>query len=162
MTSRSLLISLVLFTLPGLAFADSNTTTAPTSSSTGSTMTRHKHPDMLAMAKMHLDTLKQDLKLTDTQQAAWETFAGNTLDQVRQAQKERLAMLKDSKTDTTSAPDRLQEMADRMTEHAQMMTRTAESAKALYNQLSPEQQKTFDDDMAKQRRHMMKRMQGRN
>lgn len=159
MTSRSLLLALTLLALPGITLADTTPTATPAN---GTSMPRHGHPDMLAMAQKNLDTLKQDLKLTDSQQAAWETYANNTLDQVRQAQKERIAMLKRNQNDTTSAPDHLQEMADRMTERAQMMTRTAESAKALYNQLTPDQQKTFDNDMALQRHRMMKHMQNRN
>ncbi len=149
-----LAFSLAAITLPGIAMADS----ASTDTQAGTSPMHHMGPDMTEMMHKHLDHLKTDLHLTDAQQAAWQTFADQAMDSARQAEKERKEMWQHHQENMTNAPAHMQDMADHMAERARMMSKTASAAKNLYAQLSPEQQQTFDHDMAEQRRHMMKRM----
>ncbi|MHB1215120.1 MAG: Spy/CpxP family protein refolding chaperone [Thiobacillus sp.] len=89
----------------------------------------------------HLSELKEKLKLTPEQAAAWDTFASASEPAMRQGA-DRKAMR--GEFDTLSTPQRLDKMlAMSEVRHAGMVERT-QAIKRFYAQLSPEQQAVFD------------------
>jgi protein CpxP len=90
----------------------------------------------------HLTGLKEKLQLSAEQQAAWNAFAGAAQPGSRQQGMDRKAMRGEfEKLSTPERLDRMQSMAEKR--HARMAER-AETIKAFYAQLTPEQQKVFD------------------
>jgi Spy/CpxP family protein refolding chaperone len=90
----------------------------------------------------HLATLKEKLKLAPNQEAAWDAFSAASQRGSREPGTGREAMREDfAKLSTPERLDRMQAHAE--TRRAHMATRV-EAIKALYAQLTPEQQKVFD------------------
>lgn len=90
----------------------------------------------------HLAGLKEKLKLTVQQEAAWNTFAGAAQPGSPRQDMGRKAM-RDAyeKLSTPERLDRMLAMAEKR--HARLAER-AETIKAFYQHLTPEQQKVFD------------------
>ena len=89
----------------------------------------------------HLAALKDKLKLAPEQEAAWQSFA-EAGKPGQMAGMDRRTMREDfDKMNTPQRMDRMLELSDARRAHMQAR---AEAAKALYAQLTPEQQAVFD------------------
>ncbi|MDQ1314888.1 MAG: hypothetical protein QG662_997 [Pseudomonadota bacterium] len=87
----------------------------------------------------HLAGLKEKLQLSAEQEAAWNAFAGAA--QPGQDMDRKAMRGEFEKLSTPERIDRMQAMAEKR--HA-LMAERAETIKAFYAQLTPEQQKVFD------------------
>lgn len=89
--------------------------------------------------------LKEQLKLTPEQEAAWASFAASH--KVPAGMKGQPMEMPDlSKLTTPERIDKMKELrAQRMAERTAAMDQRAEATKAFYAALTPEQQKVFDD-----------------
>ncbi len=111
----------------------------------GADMTQSKaQMTAVATANKRLSALKDQLKITQQQEPAWQTFADQVNDQAKATAALHEKMLKELKAPTLTTPDRMALMADIMKLRAQHMARMAGVAKIFYNQLSPEQQGVFE------------------
>ena len=105
------------------------------------------------MHAKHLANLKAKLKITASQEAAWNTFADSMKPPADMMGKrpDRAEMEK------LTTPERIDKMQALHKEHMAameaMMNKHAEATKAFYAVLSPEQQKTFDAETAKMGPH---------
>lgn len=91
----------------------------------------------------HTGKLKEQLKLTEAQEGAWKQFVDAMHPPAPPAPQERV----DWRTLTTPQRlDRMQEMADK---HQAEMRRRHDAIRAFYGQLTPEQQKIFDEHHAR-------------
>lgn len=91
--------------------------------------------------EQYLATLHDKLKLTAQQETAWKKFASSQpiLDQKDRPTPEEMANL--------NAPQRLEKGLERMRAMEQRMVEHLAATKEFYAVLTPEQQKTFDDQM---------------
>lgn len=89
--------------------------------------------------QQHQQRLHDALKLSPEQEKAWAAFQ-QSHPQPGQWQRPDLAEL-----DKLSAPERMEKMLERQKQHQEAMTQHLTALKTFYNQLSPEQKKTFDD-----------------
>lgn len=110
------------------------------------------HRDPAKMAQMHakhLADLKAKLKITTSQEAAWNTFADSMKPPADMMNKrpDRAEM------DKLTTPERIDKMRalhkERMTAMEANMDKRAEATKTFYAALSAEQKKTFDAEHAK-------------
>lgn len=94
---------------------------------------------MAAFHAKHQARLHDQLKLTAAQEAAWKTFTDKTKPDParRQAMHQEMAAL--------STPARLERMQAMMKEGEARMADHIAAVKEFYAQLTPEQQKIFDD-----------------
>ena len=92
--------------------------------------------------------LKEQLKLTAAQEPAWATYTAAMQPGERGARLDRQDMAK------LTTPERIDRMRALRAQHAAEADRRGEATKAFYAQLSPAQQKTFDEQTA----HAMGRM----
>ena len=110
------------------------------------------HRDPAKMAQMHakhLADLKAKLKLTASQETAWNAFA--------EAMKPPTDMMNKrpdpAEMEKLTTPERIDKMRalhkEHMTEMEANMDKRAEATKAFYAALSAEQKKTFDAEHAK-------------
>lgn len=83
--------------------------------------------------------LKEQLKLTEAQEAAWKQFTDAMHPPAPPAPQERVDW---SKLTTPQRLDRMQELADK---HHAAMRQRHDAIRTFYAQLTPEQQKIFDD-----------------
>ena len=89
--------------------------------------------------RIHNGALKEQLKLTAAQEDAWKQFVDAMHSPAPPAPQER----EDWRTLTTPQRlDRMQEMADK---HHAAMRQRHDAIRTFYAQLTPEQQKVFDD-----------------
>lgn len=96
----------------------------------------------------HLAALKEKLQLTPQQEAAWKAFAqsrGPHQAEKRQAMREEFQKL--------NTPERLDRMQAGMDARRARMAERAVAIKALYAQLSPDQQRVFDAETLRHRGH---------
>ncbi len=111
-----------------------------------------QHRDPAKMAQMHakhLADLKAKLKITATQETAWNAFA--------EAMKPPTDMMNKrpdrAEMDKLTTPERIDKMRALHKEHMAVMEasmdKRAEATKAFYAALSAEQKKTFDAEHAK-------------
>jgi hypothetical protein len=154
---QSLVVAGVLAVAGGAAFAQM-----------GDGMMGHEgmpHRDPAKMAQMHakhLADLKAKLKITASQEAAWNTFA--------EAMKPPAEMMNKrpdhAEMDKLTTPERIDKMRAMHKEHMAVMEaamdKRAEATKTFYATLSAEQKKTFDEEHAKmdKRGDMQHRMHG--
>lgn len=101
----------------------------------------HRIEQMQVQIAQHLAALKVKLKLTPAQQGAWSTFSAAVQPTPAQLQK-RLALRSEMRALTT--PERIDRMREQRVARDAAMDQRFDATKALYAQLSPEQQKTFD------------------
>jgi Spy/CpxP family protein refolding chaperone len=92
------------------------------------------------------NVLHDKLALSASQQSAWDNFI------LMSKPGERPAKSEWSELSKLSTPDRLDHMLVRMKERQQEMESRAKSVKSFYAQLTPEQQKIFDESFAPARR----------
>ncbi len=90
----------------------------------------------------HLAGLKQKLGLSAEQEAAWNTFAAATQHGSRHPGLERQTMRGDF--DKLSTPERLDRVLAMSELRRSHLLERAQAIKALYAQLTPEQQRVFD------------------
>ena len=87
-----------------------------------------------------MDALKQELKLDAKQEDAWNRYT-EAMSQSRQPRS------KDDRVDFSklSTPERLDHMRERMAERQERFEQRSDAIKAFYAELTPEQQKIFDE-----------------
>ena len=90
--------------------------------------------DTGAMIDARLAKLKNDLKISSDQEAAWEAFA-NTVTQSKTAK---------PATTATTAPDRIDERIAFMKQDVAAMESVADAMKLLYGVLTPEQKEVLN------------------
>jgi Spy/CpxP family protein refolding chaperone len=90
------------------------------------------------MAKRQVE-LHDKLKLNATQEKAWATFTERMKPGARPARPDRAELAK------LSAPERMERMLARMQEGEKRMAGRIAATKEFYAVLTPEQQKTFND-----------------
>jgi periplasmic protein CpxP/Spy len=118
---------------------------------------------MAAHAQKRLDKLERSLNLQPGQQAAWASYKSSALadmnDRAAKMQQRREQMQRDQAsgaTTTVPAPQRMEERAKHMREHADALSRKAQQVQSLYAALTPEQRTIFDLQMQKHgRRHAL-------
>jgi Spy/CpxP family protein refolding chaperone len=91
--------------------------------------------------------LHDKLKLTPAQEPAWNTFAGRMKPEERPARPDRAEMEK------LSAPERMERMLAMMKQGEQRMADRLAAVKEFYAVLTPEQQKTFNEQFGPGRHH---------
>lgn len=102
---------------------------------------QHGEGDRGARRAAHLTALKEKLKLTAGQEAAWKTFTEDAQPGPRPGMDRKAVHEEFEKLSTPERLDRMQAMAD--IRRARMAERAA-AIKAFYAQLTPAQQKVFD------------------
>ncbi|BBF87539.1 hypothetical protein DLM_3960 [Aquitalea magnusonii] len=102
-----------------------------------------------AMMEQHLRMLHDRLKIQPAQEAAWKSY----VDALKPGAMPAMPAVKPDAT----LPEQLDGRIKMMQQHLDMMQQHAAATKALYQKLSPEQQKLFDQEA----QHMREGMQGR-
>jgi hypothetical protein len=97
----------------------------------------------------HLAELKEKLKLTPEQEAAWSAFTRTSQPGMRLMGGDRKAMR--DEFEKLSTPQRLDKMLAMPETRRARMAERAEATKAFYAQLSPEQQSVFDAEVMPKR-----------
>lgn len=142
-TKRALMAGLIAGS--GMLAASSFALSAGTASGKTGCEARHgqkNHAEWEARRDAHQSALKEKLKLSPEQEAAWNTFTQASQPGMRHAGGDRQAMRSEfDKLTTPQRLDRMQAMSD--ARRARMLERS-QAIKAFYAQLSPEQQKVFD------------------
>lgn len=100
------------------------------------------HAKWEARRAEHVSELKEKLKLSPDQEAAWDTFARAAQPGMRHASADRQAMR--DEFEKLSTPQRLDKMMAMSDAHRTRMVERNQAIKAFYAQLNPEQQKVFD------------------
>jgi Spy/CpxP family protein refolding chaperone len=101
------------------------------------------------MAERHehrMAELKAKLNITPQQEAAWTAFAA-----AMQPPAPPQRMSREEAASLTT-PERIDHMQQRAAERQERMTQRGEAIKAFYAQLTPDQQKAFDEHAASLRR----------
>jgi protein CpxP len=114
------------------------------------------HGGPVKMAQMHakhLADLKAKLKITASQEAAWNTFA----DSMKPANDMMGKRPDPAELDKLNTPDRIDKMRamhkERMTAMEAAMDKRGDATKTFYAALSPEQKKVFDEAFSKMGHH---------
>ena len=115
---------------------------------------RAKWQDRMAQKRAkHEAQLHEQLKITAAQEPAWKNFtqamtppAGLPPHEARAAE------------DKLTTPQRMEKMLARMQEHQQQLQIHLNAVKTFYAVLSPEQQKTFDENHERMKKEMQERM----
>ena len=97
---------------------------------------------MEKLASSRLEKLHGDLKLSPDQESAWKAWSGSLqskFENARQQRPDREAMEK------LPAPDRMEQMLERMKTRQKEMEAEVASLRNFYATLSPEQKQTFDN-----------------
>jgi len=134
-TSRHLLLAALIATSGGFALAQTPPPAAPASAAAHAARMQQR------MAEQHahrLVDLKARLKITPAQEGAWATYATALQPPARPPQQR-------GEFEKLTTPQRIDLMQQRQAERATRMQQFGDATKAFYAQLSPEQQKTFDD-----------------
>ena len=100
--------------------------------------------DHVARAQKHLSELKAKLKLTKDQEPAWSDFSDKVNAQAKSMASMQEDMKKDMQNMPQTAPEKMAMMASKMKDRAQQMATMADTVKAFYNTLTPEQKIVFD------------------
>lgn len=96
--------------------------------------------DPTARMEAHLSALKAELKITPTQEPAWQAFIGQAKQQAQGHQAMRATM----QGGTGSAPDRMAQHTEMMKQRVAGMEKMNSALKELYATLTPEQKATAD------------------
>lgn len=99
-----------------------------------------------AMAEQHLARLKTELKITAQQEAAWNTFAGRSIEQAKAMRAQMEAQQK--ATPPATAPERMAQHLEQMKLRETGLAAMQVALRDLYAQLSPEQRAVLDKDAA--------------
>jgi periplasmic protein CpxP/Spy len=108
----------------------------------------HKHDPAEFKARMEKrqTELHGKLKLTQNQEAAWKTYTASLTPAKHGQRPDRAEMEK------LSAPERMEKMLERSKQRQDAMATRLQAVKTFYAQLTPEQQKVFNDNFAKPHR----------
>ena len=87
----------------------------------------------------HLDQLKAALKLSPAQEGAWSTYTA-----AMQPPAQRPPRMDRAQMAQLTTPQRIDRMQAMQAERQQFMTQRMDAIKAFYAQLTPEQQKVYD------------------
>lgn len=98
--------------------------------------------DPAAIADAHLGDLKAQLKITASQEGAWQTFAAQAKQQAASMQAMRAQMMEG----TGTAPERMGQRAAAMQQRAAGMATMTSAFGALYAVLTPEQKAIADQN----------------
>ncbi len=98
--------------------------------------------------EQHQAKLKEALKLTPTQDNAWKEFTASM-----QPQKASVQRLDRAEWEKLTTPQRMDKMQTLRAEREAHMNQRVEAVKKFYATLTPEQQKTFDDQHQRMGRH---------
>jgi len=109
------------------------------------------HAKWEARRAADLSDLKEKLKLTPAQEAAWNTFASATQPGLRHAGADKQAMR--GEAEKLNTPQRLDRMLAMSEARRTRMIERSQAIKAFYAQLSPEQKAVFDAEFIPQRGH---------
>jgi periplasmic protein CpxP/Spy len=93
-----------------------------------------------AVVDSRLGDFKAQLKITPTQEAAWQAFAGAAKDQAASMHALHAKMLDAA----GSAPERMNQRTELMRQHSMAMTKMTDAFNALYAALTPEQKAIAD------------------
>ena len=106
---------------------------------------------MEQMREQHQQALHDKLKLSASQEAAWQTFvaAGKELRPKKRPDPLDFAGL--------TAPQRMEKMLDRMHDREARMTKMLGALKTFYAVLTPQQQRILDDSMPRMGGHRQMR-----
>lgn len=117
------------------------------------------HAGMEARRAEHLSGLKEKLKLKPEQEAAWSTFAAASQPGMRPMGGDRQTMR--GELEKLSTPQRLDKMLAISEVRRAKMAERAQTVKAFYAQLTPEQQGVFDAEamLGRHRGHHSHRFQ---
>jgi hypothetical protein len=85
--------------------------------------------------------LKAQLKITPAQESAWNTYVAAMQPPARPQD----PPMKHDAADASTAPQRADQMQQRMAERQARMKQRSDAIKAFYGQLTPEQQKIYDE-----------------
>ena len=103
-----------------------------------------------AMMEQHLHMLHDRLKIQPAQEASWKSY----VDALKPA---AMPAMPPAKPDAT-LPEQLDGRIKMMQQHLDMMQQHAAATKALYQKLSPEQQKLFDQEARRMHEGMQHRI----
>jgi periplasmic protein CpxP/Spy len=143
LTKRALMVGLIAGC--GVLAASSFAMTAGGPESKAGCEARHgqqAHAKGEEVRARHLSELKEKLKLAPEQEAAWNAFTNASQPGVRQLGVDRQAMR--GEFDKLNTPQRLDKMLAMSELRRAKMLERVQATKALYAQLSPEQQSVFD------------------
>ncbi|MGV3742533.1 MAG: Spy/CpxP family protein refolding chaperone [Burkholderiaceae bacterium] len=109
----------------------------------------HKHDPAKFKERMEKRQaeLHDKLKLTANQEAAWKTFTASMTPAVGHAKRPDRAEM-----EKLTAPERMEKMLERSKQRQDAMASRLTAVKKFYAQLTPEQQKVFDESFAKPHR----------
>jgi periplasmic protein CpxP/Spy len=144
---QSLVVAGLMATAGGAAFAQ-------TDSMMGHDGMGHRDPAKMAqMHAKHLADLKAKLKITASQEAAWNTFAESM-----KPPSDMMGKRPDhAELDKLNTPERIDKMRALHKEHMAAMEaamdKRGDAIKAFYAVLTPEQKKVFDQEFAKMGKH---------
>ena len=99
--------------------------------------------DPSAMVESHLNDLKAQLKITTTQETAWQAFTAAAKQQAAGMQAMRAQM----QQDTGTAPERMAQRTTAMQQRAAGMATMTTAFSALYAVLTPEQKAIADQNV---------------
>jgi len=121
-------------------------------------MHRHAQVRPTERVEARLAYIRTALKITDAQQPQWEAFANvlrkhaQQTEQFMQARHTERAQAPGAQRPALTAIDRLEQRQKMMTLASQRLDEVIAAARPLYASLSPEQQKTADEMIAKRSR----------
>ena len=102
------------------------------------------HEHMLSQWEKHHQNVKAKLRLTPTQEPAWQAFSAA----VRPLEKPEFELIKREDLEKLNTPERIEKMTAAHEARQQAMQahlkQMSEATLVFYNQLTPEQQKVFD------------------
>lgn len=109
----------------------------------------HKHDPAKFKERMEKRQaeLRDKLKLTQNQEAAWKTFTASMAPAADRAKRPDRAEM-----EKLTAPERMEKMLERSKQRQDAMAARLQAVKKFYAQLTPEQQKVFNDEFAKPHR----------
>lgn len=111
------------------------------------------HEKMLAHWEKHHQALKAKLQLTAAQEPAWQVFTAA----VKPTAMPKFEPINREELEKLTTPERIQKLTAlhnaRFQEMQTHMKQHADATLAFYNQLTPEQQKTFDAESLPHARH---------
>jgi len=140
-----LVLSAIATSGPGLAQSadverEDATVASARADSAGTDAKRH---DPVAFAQQRLAQLKSELAITPEQEAQWSAFTNTVLQQMEQFK----ARHQGGRTAARTAPERIDRQVAWMKERAAAFETVGQAAKALYAELSPEQQQIADEKL---------------
>lgn len=160
------LLALSLLALPAYALAD-NARDVQQIRVTDVKPQHHQRHDPVKRAQRQLDQLAEKLKLTDAQQAVWQTYSQATLARA-QERAEKMKAFRAQRSDARDrgeagegsearakldAATRMQKMAEHMRDRAAALDQAAQDTRALQQALTPEQQEALDAYWKSKRHH---------